>query len=350
MIRYYIIIFFFSKSIIFNVYNSLYLSSPLEITGSKLFKNFIKNNIFIKNIIPNNDWKNSYLIDFFSENIIIKNSYNNYYEENNYITKNYYELLYNQKKVYNTIDVKYNKINGISYILWINLDRSILRKEQMEKILINITIPNIRINAIDGNTIENINDLVKINFQRNLNKYEIACTLSHIKAINFLENIEGNYFMICEDDILLNNLILFNIDLETIIKKAPKFDILLINKIYQFNLTDDYTNWNNHFEKTQTKIFSTGCYIISRDGINKIINRAKYIDNDTFIFNNLINFDVADTYIYKNLDTYVYKYNFITMALNNSEIHPSHLKLHSTSSYFQINEIINTIIWYIMNF
>ena len=42
-----------------------------------------------------------------------------------------------------------------------------------------------------------------------MTKYEFACLLSHIKAITSLKDTDGNYFMICEDDISLKNTILF---------------------------------------------------------------------------------------------------------------------------------------------
>jgi GR25 family glycosyltransferase involved in LPS biosynthesis len=331
---------------IFNIYKSLYLSSILEITGPQLLNKFIKNNIFLKKYNGTaDDWKNSYLVNNNNNNIIIKNSYYDYYDENNYLITNHYAKLYHEKKVYNEINIPYNKINKINLILWINLERSVNRKDYMENLLSNINVPNMRINAIDGRN-ENIKNMIKTNFEKeNITNYEIACCLSHIKAINHLNNIDGDYFIICEDDILFNNLILFNIDLDAIISNGPNFDILIINKTYYSRIENMYENWNSSFTKgPDYHIAGTGCYIISRNGINKTINNTLFIDDENFIFNSNKNFDVADKYIYKDLETYVYKYNFCGNNDEESTIHSDHIENHIKSSNFQIREIINDLL------
>ena len=327
---------------IYNIFNSLYLSSCLEITGPYLFTKFINDNIYLKNNIINNDWKNSYFTDINTNNIVIKVSYNNYYDENNYLMNNHYSTLYEQRNVYNNINIDYKKINGIDAILWINLERSENRRNNMEKILQNINIPNFRINAIDGKN-NNVRDIISIQYERELSNYEIACTLSHLKAVNYLKNLEGEYFMICEDDISLDTILLFNNDLNDIIKKSPKFDILLINKIWRFKFDQLYPEWNDYW-KNNMQIAGAGCYIISRCGINKIINNAEYIDDDNFIFNTNKKFDVSDIYLYANLETFVYKYNFISMVYEESTIHDDHLMANNLSHNFHLREIITNLL------
>jgi GR25 family glycosyltransferase involved in LPS biosynthesis len=328
------------KAIIYNIFNSLYLDSCLHVTGPKLFVNFIEDNIYLKNNIMDNDWQNSYFTYIDNDKIIIKVSYKNYYEENNYLNNFHYDTLYNQHNIYNNIKHEYYKINFISKILWINLERSVDRKNYMENLLKNINIENIRINAIDGKN-DNIRNIINIPFTRDLSNYEIACTLSHIKAINYLNKIDGNFFMICEDDITLNNLILFNTNLNDIILNSPEFDILILNKIYLNNLKNLYEKWNDY---NIDLISGTACYIISRKGINKIIKNAEYLENNNFIFNQDKFFDVADIYLYKNLETYVYKYNFIGTIDKDSTIHNDHVNHHTLSTNFQIEEIINDIL------
>ena len=327
---------------IYNIFNSSYLSSCLEITGPYLFKKFINDNIYLKNNIINNDWKNSYFTDINTNNIIIKVSYDNYYEENNYLMNNHYSTLYEQRNVYNNINLDYNKINGITAILWINLERSENRRNNMEELFKNINIPNIRINAIDGKY-NNVKDVINIEFERELSNYEIACTLSHLKAVNYLKNLEGEYFMICEDDISLDTILLFNNDLNDIIKKSPKFDVLLINKIFRYRFDQLYPEWNDYW-KNNIQIAGAGCYIISRSGINKIINNAEYIDDENFIFNTNKKFDVSDIYLYANLETFVYKYNFISMVYEESTIHNDHLMANNLSHNFHLREIINDLL------
>jgi hypothetical protein len=256
--------------------------------------------------------------------------------------KNHYSTLYDQRNVYNNINIDYNKINGINAILWINLERSENRRNNMEELLKNINIPNFRINAIDGKNV-NVRDIINIEFQRELSNYEIACTLSHLKAVNYLKDLEGEYFMICEDDILLDTILLFNNDLNDIIRKSPKFDVLLINKIWTYKFDQIYPEWNDYW-KNDLQIAGAGCYIISRSGINKLINDAEYIDDNNFIFNTNKKFDVSDIYLYSKLDTFVYKYNFISMVYEESTIHNEHLMANNLSHNFQLNEIITDLL------
>ena len=223
-----------------------------------------------------------------------------------------------------------DKINGIDHILWINLDRSHDRKIYMENIFSKINIPNIRISAIDG---KNYNLTESTNLFHKMNNYEIATTLSHIKAISSLQNLDGNYFCICEDDIAFDNIKYFTNDLNDIISKAPNFDILLITKIYNIKLEELYTKW-------VPGIYSTACYIISKKGLYNFISHSSY-NKDNNNFNIMHPISVADHYIYNYVDTYVYKYNFINTIDITSLIHPEYLSIHKRSSFFQLYNIIN---------
>lgn len=231
------------------------------------------------------------------------------------------------------------KINFISKIAWINLDRSTDRNNYMNNILKDINIKNERISGIDGkfNDVESI--VNKLNLNRTLSNTEIACTLSHIKAINSLKNELGDYFMVCEDDISFSNLVYFrNIDLQKIIKSAPNFDVLLLNKTcrYQDLFQDTYIEW-------RPVIYSAVCYIITKEGVKKLINAAKYITDYKFEFNtNVCNFfDFADYYLYSILNTWVYKYNFISTSDDQeSTIHSNHLDFHKVSNKINLDLIL----------
>lgn len=239
-----------------------------------------------------------------------------------------------------------DKINFIDHIVWINLDRSEDRKNHMINLLKDVKINNTRIPAIDGNNIEKYKlENIKYTNYRELSKYEKACTLSHLKSINYLKNIPGNYFMVCEDDITFDNLKYFKKNLKDIIINSPPFDILVIQKTYDKELKNEYEKWIDHYnENPLTHIGGTCSYIISKSGVDKICNRVKYIENENkFLFNDKNDFHVADIYIYINLNTYVYKYNFISALINNSNIHNDHLDFHSSSNNFNLNIIKNNL-------
>jgi GR25 family glycosyltransferase involved in LPS biosynthesis len=238
-----------------------------------------------------------------------------------------------------------HKINGISKILWINLEDSFDRAKYMNELLENINIPNIRINAIDGRKNNNLVDIIKgIKRKDSLNNKEIACTLSHIKAISSLKNEKGDYFMICEDDIALNNIKHFpnHIDLKYIIDNAPKnFDILMIYKTSYDTINEIYADWNE-YNNNGTTIYGAVCYIISNRGVNNFINNVSYYDdeNKQFIINNNLEFHTSDVFLYKNLKTYVYKYNFITSIDQESTL-DSNLTFYRQSVNFQLDVINN---------
>lgn len=205
----------------------------------------------------------------------------------------------------------------------------------MVKLLNLLDIPSTRISAIDGGYVNfkhNITD-----FERNLSQYEIACTLSHIKAISYLDKLKGNYFIIFEDDINFNNIKYINKTLESIINTSPKFDILLISKMVVDNLNffkdANYVNIKESTHSNYFNICGTSAYIITRDGINQILKHIifDFIEKN-FILKTNISFDVSDVYLYKLVDTYVYKYNFISTDNNTSIIHENHLDFHKYSA------------------
>ena len=248
-------------------------------------------------------------------------------------------------------------IDFVDKILWINLDKSIDRNKYMTNLFKNVAIPNIRINAINGNT-DNVQDMMSggvgggvggggggggIIENRTMSKSEIGCTLSHIKAINYLKDVEGDYFLICEDDITLSNINLIPYSLKEIINNAPKFDILLIHKIYCRNLSNIYTDWNVEYNKDNNNfaICSTASYVISRSGINKICNEVCSYDStaNKFTFNKKIS--VADIFLYNYTNTWVYKYNFISTKDEDSVIHTSHIEYHKKSTKIQLDVISN---------
>jgi GR25 family glycosyltransferase involved in LPS biosynthesis len=226
---------------------------------------------------------------------------------------------------------KYDKINGIDHIVWINLDRSIDRRNNMQELLKYIKIPHTRIQAIDGKT----EDFSNFNYiERPLTNYEKAVCLSHIKAYSYLLKKSGNYFLILEDDIKLDNLKFFEFDLKTIINNAPIFDILLIHKTHNKLLNNLYTKWNSN-------IYSAVAYIVSKKGLHNLLKLAEYKDG---CFNIKTPLSIGDYFMYNQLETWVYKYNFLSTQDENSIIHPEHLNIHKESSYFQHTTIINDLI------
>ena len=246
-------------------------------------------------------------------------------------------------KFFNSINhtnfiIDYSKINFIDKILWINLDSSTYRKTNSEKILKNILIPNKRISAIDGSKLI----LPKLTFEKIITNYELSCLLSHLKAITSLKNTKGNYFLICEDDFILHNTIFFSKDLKQIIQNCPTFDILSIQSTFNKELHNEYNKWSDYYtENPLSFIGNTGSYIISKSGIDKIIANNTFINDVNYTLNYPIN--VADIYLYKYVDTFVYKYNFISSLNTDSIFNQKFIRQYQKLNFLQINKILKDI-------
>ena len=311
----------------------------------------ITNNIaFFEIFIPTLNKNSSLKIKFVFINDKLS-TFNSNKEKIKYLinTKNqkyiYNFLTNNIKKVSTYTDtlfnIDYSKINFVDKILWINMDDSIDRRNNMINIFKNIVIPNERILAIDGLNIF-LNKIPELNFERNISKFEFACLLSHIKAISHLKNIKGNYFLICEDDFVLNNTILFSKDLKQIIQNCPPFDILSLQSTFKKELHNEYNKWIDYYvEDPLSFIGCTGSYIISKNGINKILANNSFIDENNYILKNPIN--AADIYLYKYVDTFVYKYNFIGSLNKESIFNKKFIRDYQKINFIQINKMLDDI-------
>jgi GR25 family glycosyltransferase involved in LPS biosynthesis len=234
--------------------------------------------------------------------------------------------------------IDYSKINFIDKILWINLDHSTHRRTNSENILKNIQIPNERISAVDGLKLI----LPKLTYERNISTFELACLLSHIKAITSLKNVEGNYFLICEDDFILNNTIFFSKDLKEIIQNCPTFDILSIQSTFNKELHSEYNKWSDYYiENPLSFIGCTGSYIISKSGIDKILTNNNFTDDTNYKLGYPIN--AADIYLYKYVDTFVYKYNFISSFNTDSIFNKKFIRQYQKFNLIRINKMIEDI-------
>ena len=303
---------------------------------SKIYisKNNISSFIFyLPKLLENSSFKIKFI---YLKDIL--NTFNTKKEKINYlINTNNYQYIYNffNPKNYNNFIIDYSKINFIYKILWINLDSSTDRKTISENILKNIKIPNERISSVDGSKLI----LPNLTYERNISTYELACLLSHIKTISTLKNTEGNYFLICEDDFMLNNTIFFSKDLKQIIQNCPSFDILSIQSTFNKKLHNEYNKWSDYYtENPLSFIGCTGSYVISRSGIEKILANNNFIDDNNYILNYPIN--VADIYLYKYVDTFVYKYNFISSFNTDSIFNKKFIKQYQKLNFASINKIL----------
>jgi len=244
-------------------------------------------------------------------------------------------LIYNcGKKVYNK-----PKISGIQHVVWINLNRSTERKLAMQDKLQKILVENTRIEAIDGKNAA-LMKKYKQNIHSKLSDYELACLLSHIKAISFLRGKKGDYFLVLEDDVSFANFQYFNFGLDKIIKNSPPFDILMVFKTFGSSIEKLYSPWKK-ISSIDPRYPVTGAvaYVISRKGIETIMDNIKYdVDIDNFIYLNR-SLQEADIFLYTISNTIIYKYNFFSVETKDSTIHSDHLSTQQKCLDFQLQEI-----------
>lgn len=186
---------------------------------------------------------------------------------------------------------------------YINLDRSKDRKKHMEETFSNLK----RIEGIDGN------DLIiekKILNKIKVNKFEIACFQSHLKAVRTAYNNGDEEALIMEDDIHIDFIDKWEKNIMQIIKDKPKDTECLqfhcsnlkeVKKMLKIN--KNYSLWNK-------KRWSTGCYYITRKGMSKMIKLEP----------NYIPKIAIDHFIYKKIKTYNYTRPIFNLIENNKSL------------------------------
>jgi len=201
---------------------------------------------------------------------------------------------------------KINK-NAISKIFVINLPRR-TDKLSFFSTYYNLNMPFEIFNAIDGNKL-NLNKLIKNNIVIDINfndikrksHYElsslgaIGCYLSHYLLWLKINNINGENFLIFEDDTIFNNICLNQINYR--LKNLPNdWDIYILS------------NHNSCYKKNKTKhnlykvdrFFLMNAYIINKKAINKIIKT-----NTIFPINQQIDSYLSELAMDYNLNIYV---------------------------------------------
>ena len=95
---------------------------------------------------------------------------------------------------------------------YINLDRSSDRREHMEKTFNSRFETFNRIQAVDGNLLQDTG---------NITKYELATTMSHIKAVKIAYDSGLEDVIIMEDDMRIDYIQYWDKSVRDIVKAAP---------------------------------------------------------------------------------------------------------------------------------
>jgi GR25 family glycosyltransferase involved in LPS biosynthesis len=222
-----------------------------------------------------------------------------------------------------------NGLDGVDAIYWINLDRSVDRKEWMEQLFQDPTFQNVsnrRISGIDGKIPENVDSLLQNERMEDVTDSEYGCFLSHLAAIRAFSESSDNVALFFEDDMTLDLKPYWNTNIKTIVKNAPAdWDIIQLG----YNSVDNTKKFlDDEYTKNPANGELKGAYAYlmnntsAKNFIASIDNAGKY-DLDPKIHHS------SDVYLYTVLNTYVYKYPmFIYKTDNDSTIHSGHLSGH----------------------
>ena len=229
--------------------------------------------------------------------------------------------------------VKFDYLKGIDTIYWINLDRSISRRQSMEHMFqdpVFQEIPIQRITAFDGKYNDPMQYFQLIN-KKNTN-IEYSCLLSHLNAIREFSKSNNNIALIFEDDVTLEFKKYWMNPVEHVINNAPPdLEIIQLCYITQSNMKNLYTLNNYQNYNNYGNIASMAAYIINKKAADKFMKET-YNETNKKYFLKDYNTHEADHYIYKCLKTYTYKFPyFIYPTQNNSTLHEEDLASHVRS-------------------
>jgi len=183
-------------------------------------------------------------------------------------------------------------------VYYINLNKSTYRKEKIDKVIDSYNLTNIhRFEAVYGKNIVNNtytfsnNETLKFTIPKNkLSKSELGCLLSHLHVIKKAYDDGQEIVLICEDDILLESLILQPKSLTELFKDAPSCDLLQLF---------DNDNYNIDYKKIKY-LSGNVSYIINRKLMKKISDL--YNHSTLNIVKVKSNRYEADSYVYEYLE------------------------------------------------
>lgn len=219
-------------------------------------------------------------------------------------------IQYSRTSSYLKIEDQSTSINGFfdGYpIYYINLDRSFGRYQHMNSMIKKYSIDNItRISAVDGN---NINVSYEVKDYSCYTMSELACTLSHIKAIKTSYDNGDEAAVILEDDCGFGLLSVNKVKLIEIANNAPN-DWEYINLCPLNPKLNLYSN--EYVSNTECYGYGTSAYLINRKGMEKILTKignnkidyneclADYLYSDVLLPKLTISYSYNKSLFYQN--------------------------------------------------
>ena len=232
---------------------------------------------------------------------------------------------------------------------WINTEDSIDRREYMENQFKENNIENYRILAETPETIKDYT-FMRHPGSHDTKPVEIACLLSHLKAIKKGYDDGDKYFCVCEDDFVL-----CNIDDSKLLNHINNFQnknngiiealqLFISSDHYIYDLYKDNFLNNEIIIKRDISYPGAVYYLVSREGAQKILDKYILSGSKNYYDLSFAAWTVSDHLIYSAVDSYVLTYPIIITNIKyGSIIHPAHLVSHERG-----NNVIRNI-WDVNN-
>jgi glycosyl transferase family 25 len=161
------------------------------------------------------------------------------------------------------------KIIGDIPILYINLARSNDRRDKLEKTLNENDLKFTRIEAIDGNEIDIESIKSKYHVNPKMNKYEIACALSHYKAIEEVKTKKYEVALILEDDCNFEYMQYKTLPLSELVKIKDDWETIQIAGTYSKKKFFEMISLQE--ELLESNESGAIAYLINQKGVDKIL-------------------------------------------------------------------------------
>lgn len=221
------------------------------------------------------------------------------------------------------------KLKNFGPLYYLNLDRHTQRRQYIGSHLAHWGIENpTRVAAYDG-THDDLGALTTGAYPKRMSTGEVACVLSHLKAIHqWYHSSTTPYAIIMEDDCELDVVSDWPFTWEDFIARAPyDWDVIQLAVIFVRQIPAP-------IHVRTAKDYSTACYAITRHHAEKLLHH--HVCGQQYRLDNGVRpRPVADELIYNSGITYSVPLLLYNTELGSS-IHPKHLETCHISSYSAI--------------
>lgn len=221
-------------------------------------------------------------------------------------------------------------------IFWINLKRADARRKKMEEYFLKYNLNAERIEAIDGDNLDLEEYKKNYNINEKMNKYEVACAFSHLKAIETCYNRGLEYALILEDDCTFDY---FDYKKDTLLFLLDELK-KLNGECIQLCCISGRKTFKKYSDSQQLLIKNdldgAPAYLIIRNGMKKVL------DN----FQNTKNIRVSEHMIFKLVNNYIVKpyFSYPFLKDNTGKIkNPSFIR--ENNKHTHATQTIGKLLW-----